>query len=95
MRWDFLGPPHGTHPFVHFGASYYICIFYKGLFSGELSAEVVAREEISLCFTQTCPCNIQQYFTAVKNVNFQMKFFNIFLIFAHNIDCGYTLEPPE
>ena len=42
--------------------------------------------------TQTRPCNIQQYFTAVKNVHFQMKFVNIFLIFAQNIDCGYTLD---
>ena len=24
-----------------------------------------------------------------------MKFFDIFLIFAQNIDCGYTLEPPQ
>ena len=24
-----------------------------------------------------------------------MKIFNIFLIFAQNIDCGYTLEPPQ
>ena len=24
----------------------------------------------------------------------QLKIFNIFLIFAQNIDCGYTLEPP-
>ena len=24
-----------------------------------------------------------------------MKFFDIFLIFAQNIDCGYTLEPPH
>ena len=24
-----------------------------------------------------------------------MKFFNIFLIFAQNIECGYTLEPPQ
>ena len=30
-----------------------------------------------------------------KNVYFQMKFFNIFLIFAQNMDCGYTLEPPQ
>ena len=41
--------------------------------------------------TQTCPCNIQQYFTAVKVV----KKCYIFLIFAQNIDCGYTLEPPQ
>ena len=34
-------------------------------------------------------------FHGCKNVNFQMNFFNIFLIFAQNIDCGYTLEPPH
>ena len=47
--------------------------------------------------TQTCPCNILQYFTAVKSDNFQTKFFDfdIFLIFAQNIDCWYTLEPPQ
>ena len=26
----------------------------------------------------------------LQNVNFQMKNYNIFLIFAQNIDCGYT-----
>ena len=30
----------------------------------------------------------------VKNENFHWKKFGIFLIFAQNIDCGYTLEPP-
>ena len=30
-----------------------------------------------------------------KNDNFQMKNCDIFLIFAQNIDCGYTLEPPH
>ena len=34
-------------------------------------------------------------FHGCKNDNFQMKFFDIFLIFAQNIDCGYTLEPPQ
>ena len=29
-----------------------------------------------------------------KNDNFLMKKFDIFLIFAQNIDCEYTLEPP-
>ena len=27
--------------------------------------------------------------------NFQQKLLDIFLIFAQNIDCGYTLEPPR
>ena len=35
-----------------------------------------------------------QYVRAVK-MYFQMKKYNIFLIFAQNIDCGYTLEPPH
>ena len=34
-------------------------------------------------------------FYSCKNVNFQIKNSYIFLIFAQNIDCGYTLEPPH
>ena len=34
-------------------------------------------------------------FHGCKKVHFQMNFFYIFLIFAQNIDCGYTLEPPQ
>ena len=32
---------------------------------------------------------------SLKNENFQQKNVDIFLIFAQNIDCGYTLEPPR
>ena len=43
--------------------------------------------------------NMSMQYTAIfhgcKNVHFQMKCFNIFLIFAQNIDCGYMLEPPQ
>ena len=35
-------------------------------------------------------------FHSCKKGNFQMKNFDIFLLFfAQNIDCGYTLEPPQ
>ena len=34
-------------------------------------------------------------FHGCKNYNFQMKNSDIFLIFAQNIDCGYTLEPTQ
>ena len=45
--------------------------------------------------TKTRQCNIQQYFTAVKML-FSDSFFKIFfLFFAQNIDCGYSLEPPQ
>ena len=46
--------------------------------------------------TKTCPCNIQEFFSKEKDDNLlDFFFFNIFLIFAQNIDCGYTLEPPR
>ena len=38
---------------------------------------------------------INRDFLALKTENFQLKNFDIFLIFAQNIDCGYTLEPPQ
>ena len=44
---------------------------------------------------KTCPCNKQIFFCDLKIENFQLKNFDIFLIFAQNIDCGYTLEPPQ
>ena len=34
-------------------------------------------------------------FSPVKIENFQWKIFDIFLIFAQNIDGGYTLGPPR
>ena len=43
--------------------------------------------------------NTSMQYTAIfhgcKNFNFQMKNCDIFLIFAQNIDCGYTLESPH
>ena len=40
------------------------------------------------------PMQYTAIFHGCINVHFQMKFFNIFLIFAQNIDCGYTFESP-
>ena len=36
-----------------------------------------------------------EIFYCLKIENFQLKNFDIFLIFAQNIDCGHTLEPPR
>ena len=52
--------------------------------------------DLNEIITQTCPCNILQYFMAVKNGNFQMEKCDIFSpFFAQNIDGGYTLEQPH
>ena len=38
---------------------------------------------------------INREFSSFKIETFQLKKFDIFLIFAQNIDCGYKLEPPR
>ena len=40
------------------------------------------------------PMRYREILKVVKNENFHQKKLDIFLIFAQNIDCGYTLEPP-
>ena len=52
-------------------------------------------KDIYFHITKTRPCNLQQFFTVVKKNNFQMKNYDIFYIFAQNIDCWYTFEPPH
>ena len=44
---------------------------------------------------ENMPMQYTDMFLALKIENFQLKNVEIFLIFAQNIDCGYTLEPPR
>ena len=44
---------------------------------------------------ENMPMQYTEIFKVVKNENFQPINFDIFLIFAQNIDYGYTLEPPR
>ena len=48
--------------------------------------------QISIVYYANTPMQYTAIFHGCKNDNFQMIFFYIFLIFAQNIDCGYTLE---
>ena len=41
---------------------------------------------------ENLPMQYTVFFSSVKNDNVLLKKFDIFLIFAQNIDCGYTLE---
>ena len=41
------------------------------------------------------PMQYTAIFHGCKNVHFHMKIFKFFVIFALNIDRGYTLEPPQ
>ena len=44
---------------------------------------------------ENLPMQYTEIFSIIKIEKFQLKKFDIFLIFAQNIDCGYTLEPPR
>ena len=44
---------------------------------------------------ENMPMQHKEIFKVVKNENFKLKNFDIFLNFAENIDCEYTLEPPR
>ena len=36
----------------------------------------------------------RDFFLKALTLKFHWKIFDIFLIFAENIDCGHTIEPP-
>ena len=55
------------------------------------SLTVSDKEEINIM--KTCPCNKQRFLAVKIEIIFSAEIFYIFLIFAQNIDCGYTLEP--
>ena len=71
---------------------YFVTALFMNVFenSGALTFYDINLHLNVIHITKTCPCNIQRFFTAVK-----MKKKNNFLIFAQNIDCGYTLEAPQ
>ena len=69
------------------------CNILKSGSSRKIAIEIIAQMSDNI--TKTCPCNTQGFFSPVKIENFMRKKNNIFLIFAQNIDCGYTLEPPR
>ena len=66
-------------------------IFYShGWFSRHFIHKVDSRDILF-----TLRKHAHAIFRCGKNDNFRSILLNIFLIFAQNIDCGYTLEPPQ
>ena len=54
----------------------------------------VAETQVGMHYENT-PMQYTKNFLVVKMKNFTGKNLIFFLIFAQNIDCGYTLEPPR
>ena len=62
---------------------------------GLKSATTRIYSHVLLFHNENTPMQYAAIFHGSKNGNLQMKICDIFLIFAQNIDCGYTLEPPQ
>ena len=60
-----------------------------------LTVFVLLRYGYLLHITKISQFKYIENFTTQKNENFQILFFYIFHISAQNIDCGYSLEPPQ
>ena len=70
----------------------------KNIFSDDISFITLSETSYLLqrkSHNENMPMQYNAIFHGCKNVKFQMKNYNIFLIFAQNIKCGYTLEPPQ
>ena len=63
---------------------YFVCPFKRQL---GIKENVIA--------VRNTPMQYLAIFHGCENDNFQIKNCDIFLSFAQNIDCGYTLEPPH
>ena len=60
----------------------------------EINRSKQDRDKCTFYYENT-PMIYTTIFHGCKNDNFHMICFYIFLIFAQNIDRGYTLEPPQ
>ena len=74
--------------------SHNTCMNHWQIFARVCVEQQPYRSLVSLHYDDT-PVQYTAIFHCCKKDNFQMKTCDIFLIFAQNIDCGYTLEPPQ
>ena len=69
--------------------------FQSGAVTRDDGYETLYAPNICLSHYANTPMQHTAIFRGCKNDNFHLKIFDFFLIFAQNIDCGYTLEPPQ
>ena len=68
----------------------------QNLFVGFLMTRLINDGKFySSHHNENLPMQNKEIFFRCKNGKFHWKNFDIFLIFAPNIDCGYMLEPPR
>ena len=70
-------------------------LYVKLLGSATGKVPLQMKEGIQLLHYENTLMQYTSIFHGRLNDNFRLIFFYYFDIFAQNIDCGYTLEPPH
>ena len=81
---------------LKFQASCRLLALYRLVYvrPGRYSQNRISHDEAQITLRKHAHMIYSNFFRS-KIDNFQRKIFDIFLTFAQNIDCGYTLEPPR
>ena len=82
--------------FAFYYIIWYFCSLYA-IFSSPEAADTCMENSVLIYQVQyaNIPMQYTMNFSTAKNENFKLKNLDIFLMFAQNIDCGYSLEPPH
>ena len=72
-----------------------LTIFPLSPITGSHTAKSRVKDAVMVPHYENTPIQYTIILPGCKNDYFQMKNCDIFLIFAQNIDFGYTLEPPH
>ena len=108
--WILVTPPqnkkninHVQQKIVIFTASKILSILHRRVivmsryfvFVGRRQFLFLLMSSVGCCHYANTPMQYTAIFHGCRYVHFQMKILIFFLMFAQNIDCGYTLEPPQ
>ena len=75
--------------------SYFVFFCFSYLHVGFCGLVTFVEEERAYFHYENTPMEHTEIFYGCKNDSFRLKCFYYFHIFAQNIHCGYTLEPPH
>ena len=100
----FLGPTRFSlcvRFFFFFFFFFFFVFFVFFFFLPQIFSDVVGLSGISNCRAAYCihyenfPMQYTEIFSRRQKMKISLEFFYLFNIFAQNIHCGYTLEPPH
>ena len=74
---------------------FYVCNSFVCLLYDPVNNETMSRRSLNKHIRITCPCDLYLLHPTLYSKIGVYRGLHNFLIFALNIDCGYSLEPPH